>query len=722
MNRLKPLVLEMLLLLACSNLSAREFTIYYDFASEPIGFAAKELKEAFANNECDVFYSEINDFENAPKGDYVILVNSDDAMNNLFIKRGKEYDLKSEAFQMHSMVINDKIGYHIFGGGDVGVMYGGLQLAENLNLYGLKVFDQKEEPKIKNRGIKFNIPFDKRSPTYYSSGFSINDFRGTSTRLAIKHIWDIDFWSEMFDFLARNRYNAFSMWSLHPFTSMIKLSKYPEAALQDVEGFDGFAKVMTMEEKIKHWRQVMKLARDRGIDFYIYNWNIYTYGATGKYGIDNKSGNPATIEYMKACIKALFETYPDLTGFGVTAGENMGEHSNEEEAKWMWQTYGSGAYEYALDHPERPIVFIHRYHGSGADEVLKNFKPLEQLPNVRFDFSFKYAVAHIYSVTKPEWIRTRYGDVPGKMKEIGKKTWLELRNDDFYYLHWGDPDFVKEYLNNFPDEGEVVRGFFMGSDGFTPTRSFMSKSLWCDGLLEMERNWYTWFLWGRLAYNTDLDEQFFIRKLKHHYKTDDSQILFRAWQYASKTVPLFTEVVQGAWKSDFLWYPETCMSRRHGFVTIDLMANTEPPPGSNFCSITNSAKMQCSGKISTFDVADTIEKNAHLALELLTSLPYELETELGATSGKIKAMSYLGLYFSEKLRAATFNEAGLQNKTRIALEKSANYWIEYATLMDRLFYGMDYQRTNALPNWNHLNSEVVKECKRFGASYNSNIE
>ena len=52
----------MLLLLACSNLSAREFTIYYDFASEPIGFAAKELKEAFANNECDVFYSEINDF------------------------------------------------------------------------------------------------------------------------------------------------------------------------------------------------------------------------------------------------------------------------------------------------------------------------------------------------------------------------------------------------------------------------------------------------------------------------------------------------------------------------------------------------------------------------------------------------------------------------------------------------------------------------------------
>jgi hypothetical protein len=26
----------------------------------------------------------------------------------------------------------------------------------------------------------------------------------------------------------------------------------------------------------------------------------------------------------------LYETYPDLTGFGVTAGENMGDINNEE--------------------------------------------------------------------------------------------------------------------------------------------------------------------------------------------------------------------------------------------------------------------------------------------------------------------------------------------------------------------------------------------------------
>ena len=44
-------------------------------------------------------------------------------------------------------------------------------------------------------------------------------------------------------------------------------------------------KKMTIEEKITFWRSVMEYAHNRGIEVYWFTWNIFTYGAEGKYGI-----------------------------------------------------------------------------------------------------------------------------------------------------------------------------------------------------------------------------------------------------------------------------------------------------------------------------------------------------------------------------------------------------------------------------------------------------
>ncbi|MGB7393230.1 MAG: hypothetical protein WA913_02435, partial [Pricia sp.] len=211
----------------------------------------------------------------------------------------------------------------------------------------------------------------------------------------------------------------------------------------------------------------MTLAKNRGFEFYIYSWNIYTYGATGEYGIDNNPQNPKTIAYMRKCTTQLFETYPDLTGFGVTAGENLFPLSNHEEADWTWATYGKGVLHFAKANPERNVTLIHRYHGAGAEEVASNFQSLIDIPNVTFDFSFKYTVTHIYSTTTPEWVLTRSGNVPQQLIDLNLKTWIERRNDSFYCLHWGDSDFVKEHLHGIPEKEKTFREFFMGSDGIT---------------------------------------------------------------------------------------------------------------------------------------------------------------------------------------------------------------------------------------------------------------
>ena len=48
-------------------------------------------------------------------------------------------------------------------------------------------------------------------------------------------MWSMDFWREFFDEMARDRYNVLSLWSLHPFPSLVKVPEYPDVALADVK-------------------------------------------------------------------------------------------------------------------------------------------------------------------------------------------------------------------------------------------------------------------------------------------------------------------------------------------------------------------------------------------------------------------------------------------------------------------------------------------------------
>ena len=104
-------------------------------------------------------------------------------------------------------------------------MYGGLEVADLLRL-GRPIEDQERAPFVKKRGIKFNIPLDARTPSY--------DDTGDSAQNNIETVWDFEFWKAYLDDLARYRYNVLSLWSTHPFPSIIKIEDYPEVALDDV--------------------------------------------------------------------------------------------------------------------------------------------------------------------------------------------------------------------------------------------------------------------------------------------------------------------------------------------------------------------------------------------------------------------------------------------------------------------------------------------------------
>ena len=321
--------------------------------------------------------------------------------------------LKPEGFAIRKTSKEGVTTFWVIGADEAGVMYGGLELTEVISLGGLvAVEDDQQNPYMPKRGTKFNCPLDLRTPSY--------SCMSDAAQHNIKEMWSWDFWTDYIDHLARFRYNHISLWSLHPFPSMVKVPGYEDVALDDVlrstSEFDelysglGLELVndkmlsqtetlysMTIDQKIDFWRRVMAYAKSRNVEFWIITWNIFTYGAEGKYGIDNNINNPNTRDYFRKTVKAMVQTYPDLAGIGLTPGENMRKFSIEKKEDWAFATYGQGVLDAVTEDPDRKIMFIHRQHDTGVDTVLNHFKPLIDHPNIDFIFSFKYAKAHVYS-------------------------------------------------------------------------------------------------------------------------------------------------------------------------------------------------------------------------------------------------------------------------------------------------------------------------------------
>ena len=119
-------------------------------------------------------------------------------------------------------------GIRVTAGDADGAMYGALELAEQIRLDGglEAVREMASKPYVLRRGIKFNIPFDGRTPSY--------DDTGTAAQENIAVMWDFAFWKHFIDELVRNRYNVLSLWTTHPYPGMVELPEYPGVNFDDV--------------------------------------------------------------------------------------------------------------------------------------------------------------------------------------------------------------------------------------------------------------------------------------------------------------------------------------------------------------------------------------------------------------------------------------------------------------------------------------------------------
>ncbi len=622
----------------------------------------------------------------------------------------------------------------IVGGDSCGAMYGGLELAEMITLGGgLEAVQEKaRKPYLFRRGLKFNIPLDARASSY--------DDTGTAAQENIPVMWEFDFWKEFLDTLARNRYNVLTLWTNHPYPTWVKLDKYPGISYDDVcvlretvdtktnRHFDNtdlfdpkivkVVKKISIDEKIAFWTKVFDYAEARGIEIHIFHWNIYTFGAKGKHGIDDKPDNPKTIEYMRYCISEFLKTYPQVDGIAVTAGEHVDRNRVQKVGgveQWLWLTYGRGVMDAKRANPERELRFIFRQHQANLGKIVKAFEGFDG----PFNTGHKYARARLYSTTTSPYLDIEYRE---DLEQHKVPCWLNLRNDDIFIYRWGDVDYVREFLQNVPrDLMRYEAGFYMGPDGFIWGREFVSKDPALAGELEIDKHWYRFMLWGRLAYDVTLTRDYFEKRLQHRFPRAKPSLLYDTWAAASQIVPQVNRFFFRV--NDFQFSPEGCISSG-GFLTVDAFFQHPPLKGSGILSVQQYASAVIKGRafdgITPLGVAESLDKLAAKTMAGVRALRKTSGSsrELDAALSDMESFAYLGRYYADKIRAAAELAVFRADKKRKDSHKRAvryltdavKDWEAYARVSSSRYRTQLFSRTHYMDWWKLL-EDVKKEAE-----------
>ncbi|MFC1765564.1 carbohydrate-binding protein [Planctomycetota bacterium] len=648
--------LILILMLSVTSARSAVVTLISDYHNSKVVFAVEDMKTALTLQGYDYAETPLSSLVSATGRIRIVIAALDDkGVKTALQDAGGTLPagLKPEGFCIRMTTQRSVTIYWVLGADAAGTMYGGLELAEMISLDGMQaVKDVEQNPHLEARGLKLNIPLDCRTPSYADAG--------NAAQANIPEMWSWDFWTHHLDTLARHRYNAITLWSLHPFPSLVKVPDYPNVALDNVMRADDFdfgsydynlsgdnmysksimdkakiIKAISIDDKIKFWQDVMQYAHDRNVKFYLITWNVFTASAEDSgHGITNAQSNSTTKDYMRKCVRAAFATYPLLAGIGVTAGENMNGNAGKKE-DWLWETYGLGMMDVANDphYPDdRKFEFIHRYWWSDMGEIKSRFK----FPSdVEFNFSHKYAQARLYQDTNPGHI----GDLPDQLPD-GSRFWLNLRNDDIMNFRWGDPDYVREFINQMPPV-DKIKGFHMGSDGYVWGREHTSTEPESPRQLEIEKHWYRFMLWGRLGYDPTIPNSRFQKMIQKKFPGVDAAELIKVWSEASKIIAKVNRVDSPPW--DFQWAVEYCRSR-------------------------NSVKKDIGG---SSEDGNELKGYASYVLERVNDLRSKGGKELRLTIGDVEAMAHLGNFYAVHMGGSPQDKA--EHFRKYAAVASAQY-------------------------------------------------
>ncbi|MDP9051277.1 MAG: hypothetical protein M3O31_11255, partial [Acidobacteriota bacterium] len=387
-----------------------------------------------------------------------------------------------------------------------GVLYGAMELADRIRVARAlpAELDYEDHPQLKLRGTALGL--QRPEITYEGAEY---DYRYTPEEFP--WFYDKADWSKYLDTLVAERINTLYLWNGHPFTSLLKLPKYPEA--QELP-------TAQLEQNIAMFRWLTAEADKRGIWVLQGFYNIHLSHAFAKaHGIPVhlSAPTPLATEYTRYCISEFIREYPNV-GIFMTLGEAMGPHYGPQwatEAIVPGVKDGLAQLEKQTGHrvPAPPIVI--RAHATDIEDVMPAVKPLYS----NFDTMWKW---NGESLT---WTNIR-GPIKQRFEKLVAGSDTAIVNihllSNLEPFRWGDPDFIRQTVLNFVRIG-------IGGVHVYPLRYWdwpYTADNTTPRLMQMDRDWIWYQAWARYAWNPERDpakeRAYWVGQFAQRFGTDEA--------------------------------------------------------------------------------------------------------------------------------------------------------------------------------------------------------
>jgi hypothetical protein len=531
-----------------------------------------------------------------------------------------------------------------------------------------RILEKLVNPALSFRAIKFNLPWSPYRP-------------GPASELHLETCRDLAFWESFLDMMVENRFNALTLWNTHPFPYMIRAKNYPKATSLTDEELDDWR---------SFWKSLFKMARIRGIETYIVNWNIVVSPEFAKeYGAEvHNDLSEEVIKYTRESVTQVINEYEDLTGLGVTLADWMGNWGERkmtptDREDWIQETFVEG-----MKAADRKIKFIHRAVLAGDPMEMRRVINYADLPD-RTIVEVKFNWSHGHST--PMLSLTHSNDRGTIMREFWDPepenyfiAWM-IRNEDFFVLRWGDHEFIRQHIET--NHHEYVDGYFVGSEGYIPAMDYSSiedhpHKTW---YYAFEKQWLFYYLWGRLTYNPDESDESLAREFQKRYGDIDGLKMLHAYSLASKVPQSLASFYKGTW--DFTLYSEGFMAAWPNgfddglspFISIEELIRHETLDPrylsiSEYCQLVSDGMPVGEESITPLDLADMLQHQCTKSMNLLGELRAPgNEPALVSELDDLETWCHLGHYFADKLRAGVYLETYHLGSNPLDKEKALEY-------------------------------------------------
>jgi len=569
-------------------------------------------------------------------------------------------------------------GYRILPGHDTvlvlgkdaeGCLYGMMDLIEQIGSEGdfKKVEERFVNPALGFRAIKFNLPWAPYRP-------------GPATDLHMETCRDLEFWEAFLDMMVTNRFNALTLWSTHLFPYMIRAENYPLATpFNNVE----------LEEWQVFWKKLFAMARERGIETYLLNWNIVVSPEFAEnYGAEVHDDRSELVKkYTQESVTQLINEYEDLTGLGVTLADWMGNWgedlmtSGQREA-WISETFVKGMRE-----ADRKVKFIHRAVLAGDPMLMREVIDKAALPDptiveVKFNWSHGHSTPRLsltHSNDQGTIMRGFWDPAP----ENFFIAWM-IRNEDFFVLRWGNPDFIRDHIRI--NHHSYVDGYFVGSEGYIPALDYSHKEhLQKTRDYAFEKQWMYYHLWGRLLFNPLEENLSLSRALHSKYPEVNGMELLKAYSLASKVPLHLASFYKSTW--DFTLYSEGFLAPwttgydddKSPFISLEELIRHETLDAtylgiSEYCQMIHEKAPVSEDLITPLELSKQVKRECSDAIRIIeeiraTSKQAELRSELD----DLETWCHLGYYFSEKIMAGVSLQTYRLSNNSIDMEEAVRH-------------------------------------------------